>query len=282
MNLHRHLNRVLAPCERVVERIGPKVGRGILVVVLLFLWLPIGVLVFMSFAEQNVLAFPPEGYTLDWYIVFLENDQAREAFLNTLKVSAVATPIAVFISVLIAYAIDRYAFPGRSVLQLLAALPIIVPLIIVAVALTLFFGTIGLSAGFGTIVIAHVIRIIPFAFLIILPTFMRFDRTLEEAAKDLGADEFRTFRRVTLPNVMPGIAAGTVLAFTISFNEFIYTYFVKDTATETLPTFIWDQIRWEITPEINVISVVFLGVAILTVLVAVGITNVERVTERGR
>lgn len=236
----------------------------------------------MSFAEQNVLAFPPEGYTLDWYIVFLENDQAREAFLNTLKVSAVATPIAVFISVLIAYAIDRYAFPGRSVLQLLAALPIIVPLIIVAVALTLFFGTIGLSAGFGTIVIAHVIRIIPFAFLIILPTFMRFDRTLEEAAKDLGADEFRTFRRVTLPNVMPGIAAGTVLAFTISFNEFIYTYFVKDTATETLPTFIWDQIRWEITPEINVISVVFLGVAILTVLVAVGITNVERVTERGR
>jgi len=277
-----NVNAALKPFERVVERYGTHAGYLLITVVLVFLWAPIGVLVLMSFADQSSLTFPPDGFTLEWYVVFLQNDGARAAFSTSLQISFIATPVAVVIATLIAYAADRYTFLGKNTIQLLAALPIIVPLVVVGVALSLFFGSVGLGSGFWSVVLSHVIRIIPFAFLIIMPTFIQFDTTLEEAAKDLGANEFGTFRQVTLPNIMPGIVAGAVLAFTISFNEFVYTWFVKDTATQTLPTFIWEEIAWSATPEVNVISVVFLGVAVLSVAVAVALTNVRRITRRGR
>jgi len=276
-----NVNRILLPFERLVEKYGKNVGYLLIGLVLVFLWAPIAVLVLMSFADQSSLQFPPPGFTLDWYVVFLQNDGARSAFVTSLQISLLATPIAVAVAVLISYVVDRYTFVGKNTLQLLAALPIIVPLIVVGVALSLFFGTIGLGSGFWSIVLAHIIRIVPFAFLIILPTFVQFDSTLEEAAKDLGANEVETFRKVTLPNIVPGLVAGSVLAFTISFNEFVYTWFVKDTATGTLPTFIWEEIAWSATPEINVISVVFLLVAVFTVGVAVALTNVRRITQRG-
>lgn len=276
-----NVNRILLPFERLVEKYGKNVGYLLIGLVLVFLWAPIAVLVLMSFADQSSLQFPPPGFTLDWYVVFLQNDGARSAFVTSLQISLLATPIAVAVAVLISYVVDRYTFVGKNTLQLLAALPIIVPLIVVGVALSLFFGTIGLGSGFWSIVLAHIIRIVPFAFLIILPTFVQFDSTLEEAAKDLGANEVETFRKVTLPNIVPGLVAGSVLAFTISFNEFVYTWFVKDTATGTLPTFIWEEIAWSATPEINVISVVFLLVAVFTVGIAVALTNVRRITQRG-
>lgn len=277
-----NVNAALKPFERLVERFGTHAGYLLITVVLVFLWAPIAVLVLMSFADQSSLTFPPDGLTIEWYLVFLQNDGARSAFSTSLQISFIATPIAVTVATLIAYAVDRYTFLGKNTIQLLAALPIIVPLVVVGVALSLFFGTVGLGSGFWSVVLSHVIRIIPFAFLIIMPTFIQFDKTLEEAAKDLGANEFGTFRQVTLPNIMPGIVAGAVLAFTISFNEFVYTWFVKDTATQTLPTFIWEEIAWSATPEVNVISVVFLGVAVLSVAVAVALTNVRRITRRGR
>ena len=276
-----NVNRVLLPFERLVEKYGKDAGYLLIGLVLLFLWAPIAVLVLMSFADQSSLQFPPPGFTLDWYVEFLQNDGARSAFVTSLQISLLATPIAVAVAVLISYVVDRYTFVGKNTLQLLAALPIIVPLIVVGVALSLFFGTIGLGSGFWSIVLAHIIRIVPFAFLIILPTFVQFDSTLEEAAKDLGANEVETFRKVTLPNIVPGLVAGAVLAFAISFNEFVYTWFVKDTATGTLPTFIWEEIAWSATPEINVISVVFLLVAVFTVGIAVALTNVRRITQRG-
>ncbi|WP_241964283.1 ABC transporter permease [Halorubrum sp. 48-1-W] len=141
------------------------------------------------------------------------------------------------------------------------------------------FGLLGLP-DYVAVVIAHVIRTIPFATLVILPTFLSFDRGLEEASKDLGADEFETFRQVTLPNVFPGVVAGGLLAFTLSFNEFVYTYFVKGSGDPTLPVFIWNQIRYNVTPEVNVISVVFLAVAVSTVLAAVSVTRVELIAQR--
>jgi len=261
--------------ERLVQGHAARAAAIVTVLVLAFLWVPIGVLVFMSFAAGGVLSFPPEELTLRWYGVFLENDAAREAILTTLSISLPATVLTVLLSTMIAYAVDRYGFPGRNWLQLLATLPIIVPLIVTGIAMVLFFnGTLDLP-NYTSVVAAHVIRTIPFATLVILPTFMTFDRRLEEASKDLGADELRTFWQVTLPNIFPGIVAGGLLAFTLSFNEFVYTYFVKGSSDPTLPVYIWNQIRYHVTPEVNVISVVFLVVAVSMVLVAVSLTRVN-------
>ncbi|WP_233203866.1 ABC transporter permease [Halegenticoccus soli] len=274
------LDGALRPLERLVQRHGSRLARVVMVAVFAFLWLPIGVLVLMSFAEGGVLSFPPEELTLRWYGAFLSNDTARRAIALTLKISTVATAVTVALSTLIAYAVDRFEFPGKGLLQLLATLPIVVPLVVTGVALVLFFGTINLGSGYWSVVVAHVVRTIPFATLVILPTFLTFDRRLEEASKDLGADELETFVQVTLPNVFPGILAGGLLAFTISFNEFVFTYFVKGSGQSTLPVYIWDQIRYNVTPEVNVISVVFLLVAVSMVLVAVSLTRVELLARR--
>lgn len=261
--------------ERACQAHAGRAAGAVTVLVLAFLWVPIGVLVFMSFAEGGVLSFPPDELTLKWYRSFLRNDAALGSIVTTLTISIPATVVTVVLSTMIAYAVDRYAFPGRGSLQLLATLPIIVPLVVTGIAMVLFFnGTLKLP-NYLSVVAAHVIRTIPFATLVILPTFLTFDRGLEEASKDLGADELRTFWQVTLPNIFPGIVAGGLLAFTLSFNEFVYTYFVKGSSDPTLPVYIWNQIRYHVTPEVNVISVVFLVVAVSMVLVAVSVTRVS-------
>ncbi|MXV63935.1 ABC transporter permease subunit [Natronorubrum sp. JWXQ-INN-674] len=266
--------------ERFCHNYGPKIGRSTIVIVLLALWLPIVLVVVMSFAADGVLSFPPDNLTLEWYFVFLENDAAISSVFTTMKVSLVATPITVALATMLSYGVSRYDFRGKSAIQGLVTLPIIVPLIVVGVALALFFGMINVGGGFWSVVAAHVVRTIPFAALIILPTFMTFDRSLEEASKDLGANELETFWNVTLPNIMPAIVAGGILAFTVSFNEFIYTYFVRGTGMETMPIYLWSRIQHNVTPEVNVLSVVFLVVAILLVLVAVLLTNISRLTMR--
>ena len=266
--------------ERFVHAHAARLAGIVTITVLAFLWLPIGVLVFMSFADGGVLSFPPDQLTLRWYRVFLKNEAARGAIVTTLTISVPSTIVTVTLATMTAYAVDRYGFRGRGTLQLLSTLPIIVPLVVTGVALVLFVdGTLGLP-NYLSVVLAHVIRTIPFATLVILPTFLRFDRRLEEASKDLGADELATFRQVTLPNVFPGVVAGGLLAFTLSFNEFVYTYFVKGSGDPTLPVYIWNQIRYNVTPEVNVISVVFLVVAVTLVLIAVSLTRVELLTER--
>ncbi|WP_096389843.1 ABC transporter permease [Halopenitus persicus] len=267
--------------EGFIHRHGDRIGRGLMVLILTLIWIPIGVVVLMSFAGEGVLSFPPETYTVRWYAEVLNNDDAISATLTSLRVSFVATPITVLISLLAAYGVARYDFRGKNALQALLTLPIIVPLVVTGVAMTLFFGNINLSSGFTTVVIAHIVRTVPFAALIIIPTVIGFDRTLEEASKDLGASELRTFRRVTLPNIMPGVIAGGLLAFTVSFNEFVYTYFVRDTATQTLPVYLWGLIRYGFSPEVNVISVLFLLLAAAILLVAVSLTGLKQVILRG-
>ncbi|MFB6125344.1 MAG: ABC transporter permease [Halanaeroarchaeum sp.] len=269
--------------ERVVENHGRRLAGLVTLLVFVFLWVPIAVLVFMSFAAGGVLSFPPSELTLKWYGTFLHNDAAIDALLTTVKVSVPTTLLTVTIATLIAYGVDRFEFRGKGALQLLATLPIVVPLIVTGVAIELFYGVLRplvVVDGYVGVVVAQVIRTIPFATLVIIPTFLSFDRSLEEASKDLGADELETFLQVTLPNVFPAIVAGGLLAFTLSFNEFVFTYFVKDSATTTLPIYIWNQIRYNVTPEVNVISVVFLAVAITLVLVAVSLTRIETVARR--
>lgn len=265
--------------ERVAERYGRSMGRGATALLFFYLWAPIAVLVFMSFAP-DVLTFPPDRLTLEWYATFLNNEAAMRAIVLSLQISVPVTIISVALATLIAYAIDRYEFPGKDYIQILATLPLIVPLVVGGVALVFFFGLIGVGRGYGTVVIAHVVRSLPFSTLIIVTVFLSFDRTLEEASMDLGADEVQTFLKVTLPEIMPGIIAGALLAFTISFNEFVYTFFVKSTGTTTLPIFIWEKVRFGVTPEVNVISVVFIAVAAVLILLAAWLTRVETLTGR--
>lgn len=278
MSLRTNPWALLDPIERFVQAYGNRLGQVSIWVLVFYLWAPIIVLVWMSFSATSVLAFPPSEYSLKWYGVFFENDAAHRAMWTSIKVALPVTIITTALGLLVAYAVDRYDFRGKTYLQIFATLPIIVPLVVTGVALILFFGLINLQTGLHTIIIAHIVRTLPFATLIVVATLLSFDKTMEEASMDLGADEVRTFRKVTLPNILPGVVAAALITFTISFNEFVYTFFVRSTGTSTLPTFIWGRIRFEVTPEVNVISVVFLVVAVALILLAVGVSTVQRLT----
>lgn len=267
--------------EKFIHNYGRRIGRLAMLAIFVYLWAPMLVLVLMSFASEGVLSFPPEQLTLKWYGVFLNNDQAHQAIITSLKISIPVMFISVLLAIMISYAVVRFDFPGKEYVQILATLPLIVPLVVVGVAMVLFFGILEIPNGYGTVLIAHIVRTIPFSTLIITSTLLTFDKRLEEASMDLGATELQTFRKITLPNILPGVIAGGLLAFTISFNEFVYTYFVKDTATTTLPVYIWNRVRYEVTPEVNVMSVMFVFLAVGLILLAVLLVGVEDVTGRG-
>lgn len=268
----------LMPVERFVERYGKRIGQGMIGLLLSYLWFPIIILTIMSFAKSGVLSFPPQELTLKWYMVFLRDEAAHQAMITSVKVALPVTLITVGIGLLIGLAATRFDFWGKRELRILSVLPMIVPLVVTGVALVLFFGLINYPLGYVSIVTAHVVRTIPFATLIIIASLLSFDNTLEEASKDLGADEVATFRNVTLPNLLPGIVAASLITFTLSFNEFVFTFFVKSSGSSTLPTFIWGNIRHKVTPEVNVIGIVFLLVAITMILLAVSVSHINRIT----
>jgi spermidine/putrescine transport system permease protein len=263
--------------ELFAQNHGKKTGYVVIAALMFYLWGPIFVVTIMSFSPDAVLSFPPESLSLRWYGVLLNDPGAISAIVTSLQVSVVVTPVTVVVATLISYAVDRYTFRGESLLKLLVTLPLIIPLIVVGIALTMFFGLLGVGSGYWPIVIGHTVEALPFATLIILPTLTSFDRKLEEASMDLGANEFETFVQVTLPNIFPGIFAGGLMAFTISFNEFVLTYFLKGSIINTLPTWIWAKLRHRATPEVNAASVFFLLVAILLILAAVSLTHVDRI-----
>lgn len=245
--------------------------------VLLFLmWLPMVTLVILSVSADGLLAFPPQSLTVDWYLDIFTDPQAHKAIINTLKVGLVATPISMSVATLAVIGVDRYDFRGKPWVLLLAIAKLLIPGIVGAIAVFQAAETLGIS-GYPVVVFVHVIATLPFSTLVMLETFSNFDESLEAAAMDLGANELTTFRTVTVPNMLTGIIATALLTFTFSFNEFIFTYFVRDSGSVTLPVYLWNNIVYGLDPSLNAISVIFLVVATSFLLLAAAISSVRKV-----
>lgn len=232
---------------------------------LAFLYLPIGVLVAYSFnAGKIVMVWT--GFSLDWYAKVFANTDIRSAALNSLIVAVTATVIATVCATLAALALARGgSFRGMAATMGLISLPLMVPEIVTAVALLVFFSSVGINLGLGNVIIAHVTFCIPFAFMPIRARLEGMDTSLEQASRDLYASDWETFRLVTLPLLMPGVLAGAMLSFVISMDDFIITLMVAGAGDTTLPVYIYSMIRQGITPEINAVSSILLVVSIVLV-----------------
>lgn len=246
-------------------------GRRLLrlefVLTLLFLYLPIAVVVAMSFNESG-LPTAWTGFSLRWYEQFLGNAGLLGAFANTLIVGVATTVIAAVLGTLLAVGLERAI--RSPLLDSAIYVPMIIPDIVLAIALLSFYnlvfaGLLSLSFGLWTIILSHVVFAIAFVAIVVRTRLRNFDRSLEEAAMDLGATEVRTFFAVTLPLIAPGVVAGSLLAFTLSFDEFIIAFFTKGTI-ETFPTQVYSMIRFGVTPEVNAIATVVLLVSITLIL----------------
>ena len=231
----------------------------------IYLYAPIAVLVVYSFNDNNSAQIWG-GFTFDWYAKAFANDDIQRATFNSLVVAVIATAVSTVVATLAALTMARgRRFKGYAIADGILMLPLVVPEIATAVATLSFFATVGISLGLTTVIIAHSVFCIPFAFLPIKARLNGMDMTLEQAAQDLYANDWQTFRHVTLPLLMPGVVAGAMLAFIISIDDFIITLMVAGAGATTLPLYIYGMIRRGITPEVNAVSTVMLVISILFV-----------------
>jgi spermidine/putrescine transport system permease protein len=232
-----------------------------------FLYAPIAILVLFSFNKATQTAIW-QGFTLEWYRTLAGDDLILGAVRNSLVVAFVATAIAIVIGTLVALALGRHRFVGEGVTKNLLYLPIIIPEVVVGAALVTFFGVAALRLSLLTVIIAHVVFSISFVAIVVRARLSGFDRSLEEAALDLGARPLQTFWRVTLPLILPGIVAGALLVFTVSIDDYVITSFVAGVGATTLPLQIYSMLKVGVTPEVNAVSTLILVATIVLIALA--------------
>lgn len=236
-----------------------------------FLYAPLLVIVAYSFNSNPVNMLVWDGFTLDWYkgifgigerqldpnqrAIYLESTpQLLKALKNSLIVAAATTVFSTVVGTATALAVARHRFRGRGVYSGGMMVPMMMPDIVLGIGLLIFFTTIGMRLGLLTIVIGQCTFLTSYVFIVVQARLAGLDPALEEASADLGADAWTTFRKVTLPQLAPGILGGALLAFIISMDDLVITYFIAGTGSQTLPVFIFGMIRRGVKPEINAIA----------------------------
>ncbi|MBU2604140.1 MAG: ABC transporter permease [Actinobacteria bacterium] len=247
------------------QRVRAKGLRAFVALVYGFLFAPIAVLVLFSFNDSKRNA-TWQGFTLKWYGALFGNQPVLDALWLTMKVALIATVIATVFGSLAAYALTRYKFRGSSMYNGSIYVPLVIPEIVFAVALLSGFNVAGIGLSMKTVIIAHVAFMLSFVIVVVKARMAGFDTRLEEAAMDLGANELQTFFYVTLPFMLPGILAGALLAFVLSFDDFVITFFNSGVGNTTLPLKVYSMVKFGVTPEINAISVFMLLISVVMLL----------------
>jgi spermidine/putrescine transport system permease protein len=249
---------------------GGRLPRWLLAVVwavYAFLHLPILVLVAFSFNDSKFSA-QWVGFTLDWYHRLLERPDILRGLKASLIVGGTSTVISAVLGTLVALALARHRFKGRTAFEGFLYVPIVTPEIVVGISLLILFALVKIPLGLTTIIIAHVAFSLSFVVIVVLARLEGMDETLEEAAMILGADEITTFWKVTVPQLWPGILSGALLAFTMSFDDFVITSFVSGSGSSTLPIVVYGMVRRNIEPSINAISTIILLVTTALIYLA--------------
>lgn len=237
------------------------------VLALVYLFIPIAIVVLYSFNDpKGRFNLTWEGFTLDHWKDPFGVEGLQEALTNSLLIAALATALAIVLGTLMALALVRYGFRGRGAANLFIFLPLATPEVVLGAALLGLFITMGVATGFVTILIAHTMFCVSYVVVTIRARLQGLDTHLEEAAMDLGANEWTAFRKVTLPIIAPGIAAAALLSFALSVDDFVITNFTAG-QTSTFPLFIWGAARQGVPAEVNVLATALL----LAVLVLMGL-----------
>lgn len=230
-----------------------------------YLYVPIIILIVFSFNETRS-ATVWSGFSLDWYAKAFGNDDIKRAAYNSLIIATIATLVSTVMATLASLALAKWRNVATgSVINGVLMLPLLVPEIVTAVATLTFFSAIGLSLGLANVIIAHSVFCILFAYFPIRARLAGMDTALENAARDLYASEWVTFKRVTFPLLFPGILSGTMLVFIISLDDFIITLMVAEAGSTTLSIYIYSMVRIGISPEVNAVSTVMLVVSVVFV-----------------
>ena len=240
-------------------------GRFYLMIVLLFLYVPIFMMALMSFNESEFYQLPFK-FSLRWYQDLANNDTILGAAWRSIWIALCVTVIATTLGTNAALALFRYEFKGKRLLQALLFPPIAIPWLITGTAMLIFFFSIGIGRGSPAVIIGHVALALPYVIVVVTARLNTFDVTLEDAARSLGASRWQVTRLVTLPWIAPGVIAGALFAFAVSFDQFVVSYFLAEPGDKTLPVLIYTAIRKGFTPEINAISTLIITASMLMMI----------------
>jgi spermidine/putrescine transport system permease protein len=257
-----------------IEPVPRPVAIGFAVLVYVFLYAPVIVMAIFSFNSGSVQSLPLKGFTLDWYSRLFSDSAMIDALVYSAKVSLLAVLVAMVAGTAFAMLFTYIRVPGLRLLQGLIALPFVTPGLVLGVSLLLAYKEVGIHAGFLAIVIAHVAFVTPIIMFVVAQRLASLDPSLAQASMDLGAGRLRTFAEVILPSIRTSLIAGALLAFTVSFDEVVVTFFVAG-SEQTLPVHIWTLLRFGFSPSVNailtIITVVSIAlVALSTVVLARG------------
>ena len=233
----------------------------------LFLYFPLVTLVAFSFNSYK-RGFIWKGFSLKWYEKALSNQSLHEAFINSMHVATVSTVVSTALGAMLGLALYRYWFPWKGTYEGIAHLPIVIPEICMAVAMVTFFWAIGIELSLSTVMVSHIAFTIPFVAVVVRSRMAGFDVSLEEASRDLGASEWQTFWHVTFPYMIPGLVAGALMAFVLSLDDFVITFFTAGVGDNTFPVKIYSMLRFSVTPEVNAASTVLIIITLSLTLVA--------------
>ncbi len=238
------------------------------VIVFLFLYIPIIVVVVFSFNSGDQISVW-EGFSFDWYAKLFNNPDVWRACKNSLIIACAATIISTIIGTAAAVALNTYRFRLRNTIIHTLYLPMIIPDIVLAIALLTFYSQLKLPIGLTSVIVAHIVFNVSYVTIVVSARLQGYDSTVEEAALDLGANEWQTFWRITFPMIAPGIIGGALLAFTLSIDDFVITFFTAGVGKTTLSVHIYNSLKFGITPELNAISTMMLVNSIVLILLFV-------------
>ncbi|WP_075654398.1 ABC transporter permease [Pseudochrobactrum sp. B5] len=246
-----------------------------------FLYLPIVLLVIYSFNESRLVTVW-SGFSIKWYVELFKNQGLKDAAWVTLRVGVLSATIATVLGTLGALALTRYTrFRGRTLFSGMIYAPLVMPEVITGLSLLLLFVAVGFDRGFWTVTLAHITFAMCFVAVVVQSRLVSFDRSLEEAAMDLGAPPVTTFMKITLPIILPAVVSGWMLAFTLSLDDLVIASFTSGPGATTLPMKIYSQVRLGVTPEINAVCTLLIGLVATCVIIA-SVVNKRRVVQRQR
>lgn len=248
------------------SRLGAALATVMTVIVCIVLLMPTVAVVPLSITKTDFVTFPPHGFSMRWYQAFFTSDVWRSAVMTSFITAILTTLVATPIGTMMALGIDRLKGRWVGAANVFILLPIIVPTIVTAVALYGLLARLGLVGTIPGLVLAHTVLALPFVVINVAAVLQKLDGRIEQAARSLGASPFTAFRRVTLPNLMPGIAAGGLFAFLTSFDDFVIALFLAGVGAVTLPVQMWSGIRFEISPIVAAASTVLLMMSCLLLL----------------
>lgn len=250
-----------------------------LTLVFIFLFLPILIIILFSF-NTSKLNIVFEGFTLSWYKKLFDNPMLLEALFNTLIIGAVSTVISTIIGTISAYGLKKYDFKGKKLINELLYIPVIIPEIVLGISLLCIYSLMKIELGMFTLMLSHIAFSIPFVIINVNSSLDTMNPNLEQAAADLGASKLKTFFNIVIPSLIPGILSGAQLAFTLSLDDVVISYFTAGPESNTLPLQIYSMVKTGVTPDVNALITIMLIIIFIGLFISMSL-NLRKLRKEG-